>query len=579
MLIKIGKVTLSIILCLLFASIALADLIVNARLSQAEITIDQRVNLIITLEGSDAKNIRLPQLPKLNDLSVLNTSQSSSYSWVNGKASATKRFTYTLLPLNEGTIKIPSMQLSVRGKNYKTNSLTLKVLPGGSKIKGQTNLPKSAPAMFVVASVDKKNVYVGEQLIYTMKFYRRVQLFGNVSYSPPDFKGFVTSQIDQQSISSSEMVNNREYHVDTIRTILVPTYKADKLVIDPVAIVAQMGFFEPARTIKSQPINIKVNSLPDYNRKTIFSGVGEYSLEVSFDKKSVPVGEVVNAVITVSGEGNIKDLLLPEIKLPEDIKQFDSKEKVDVEVKGNKLRGIKKAELILIPGIAGEYNFEPIVFTYFSAKQKKYVTKRINVPSIKVTKGKAPVIHSVSGDDSLVTQKELIFRNQDIHYIKDELGSLSEVLTYKSRSFLYSLFGLSCLLVVNIIYFVVKHLKNKNADILRSKTSIRNGIKRIKKAKKLIKDNNVQGFYEMISDSLMLLFADQFGVSSKGLTKTSITQLCKQKEIPDEIVDEVFNVIDTCNMSRFAPKGSEQEDMNSLYVKCENLIKGLGKFF
>lgn len=579
MLIKIGRVAFSIMCCLILASVSFADLRVNAELSQSQITIDQRVNLVITLEGSDAKNIRLPQLPKLKNLSVLNTSQSSSFSWVNGKASATKRFTYTLMPLDEGTIQIPSMQLSVRGKSYKTNSLTLKVLPSGSKVQGQSSLPKASPSMFVVASVDSKNVYVGEQIIYSMKFYRRVQLFGNVSYSPPDFKGFITSQIDKQSISSSEIINNREYHVDTIRTILVPTYKADKLVIDPVSIVAQVGFFEPARTIKSQPLTIKVNSLPEYKGKVKVSGVGEYELSVNFDKKSVPVGEVVNAVITVSGAGNVKDLLLPEIKLPEDLKQFDSKEKVDMNIVDNKLRGSKRAEIILIPGVAGNYNFDPVEFTYFSIKQKKYVTKRIKVPSLKVVKGKSSIENGAQSEDSVVLKKELTSQVRDINYIKDEFSSSSGVIVYKMKIFWYSLSTLFGLLVVNLIYLVVRRFRNKNADLFRSKTSIRNCLKRIKAAKKQIKTNNGEGFYVKISESLMLLFADQFRVSSKGLTKTSIAQMCLDKQIPDEMIEELFSIVDICNMSRFAPKGSAQEDMTSLYIRCEKLIKELDKFF
>jgi len=75
---------------------------------------------------------------------VLGSSQSSSVSIGNDQASSSAAYHFTVTPIQEGVLTIPSVRIKNGDQELKTESITLQALPGANGI--YPNAPKTAPA-------------------------------------------------------------------------------------------------------------------------------------------------------------------------------------------------------------------------------------------------------------------------------------------------------------------------------------------------------------------------------------------------------------------------------------------------
>jgi uncharacterized protein (DUF58 family) len=74
---------------------------------------------------------------------VLGSSQSSNYSISNGKATASAAYHYTVTPIREGILTLPSVSIKNGDQELKTESITLQALPGADGI--SPSKPNSKP--------------------------------------------------------------------------------------------------------------------------------------------------------------------------------------------------------------------------------------------------------------------------------------------------------------------------------------------------------------------------------------------------------------------------------------------------
>ena len=87
-----------------------------------------RLSYTLNQEGKD---LRLPDLKGFEVLFGPSTSRSFSQQTINGKTTSENSVTYTyiLVAPEEGTFTIEPASITVDGGNYRSNSLTIKVLP------------------------------------------------------------------------------------------------------------------------------------------------------------------------------------------------------------------------------------------------------------------------------------------------------------------------------------------------------------------------------------------------------------------------------------------------------------------
>ncbi len=192
-------------------------------------------------------------------------------------------------------------------------------------------------------SLNRKEVFVGEHIVVTIKIFTRVDISGINEIKFPGFEGFLKTDLETPPLTSlrRENVNGTIYGTGIVQQFLLYPQISGDIKIDPVQISVLIqqksgnsdpffgDFFSTYTTIPkaiaSLPVTVKVNPLPGA-RPADFSGiVGKASITASLDKDSVTVNDPVNLKLVLSGNGNLKIANAPELKLPADIEIYDPK--------------------------------------------------------------------------------------------------------------------------------------------------------------------------------------------------------------------------------------------------------------
>src|SRR5262249_45197928 len=146
----------------------------------------------------------------------------------------------------------------------------------------------------------KERLYVGEQVLYTLKFYRRINTAA-AELKKPTWEGFSAESLGEQK-DYEGILGERRFQVTEINFALFPLLPGT-LEITPAQVVyeaiesdpqdpfSRFGFFGGGRrlrgTVTSQGFKVKILPLPQAGRPKDFTGlVGSYSLKTEVSKKN-----------------------------------------------------------------------------------------------------------------------------------------------------------------------------------------------------------------------------------------------------------------------------------------------------
>ncbi|KAI2693574.1 BatD family protein [Pseudomonas sp. TNT3] len=130
----------------------------------------------LTLESSDVTQFGKPDLTPLEPaFEVRGTRQVNQLTTLNDGNQATTRWIITLLPRQNGSVEIPSLQLG----DVQSQPLTVQVLESENQ-----DSPKKLSPVFLEASLDQPSVYVQAQAILTLRIYHSVSLYDDSSLTP-----------------------------------------------------------------------------------------------------------------------------------------------------------------------------------------------------------------------------------------------------------------------------------------------------------------------------------------------------------------------------------------------------------
>lgn len=160
-----------LLLCSVVATPALAAL--QASVDRNPVGAGESVTL--TLSSSDDLS-GSPDLSALQqNFDILGQSQNTSYQFINGSSSRTTQWQISLMPKHGGKILIPS--LTIDGEQ--SQPLLLAVTADSAR-----TAPQSGD-LFLEAEATPRSVYVQQQVIYTVKLYRKVSLGNGATLSEP----------------------------------------------------------------------------------------------------------------------------------------------------------------------------------------------------------------------------------------------------------------------------------------------------------------------------------------------------------------------------------------------------------
>ena len=571
--------------------------------------------------NADGKHFTAPSFEGFTLVGGPMTSTSSSVQVINVSMSrsVTNTYAYILRAESEGDFTIGSASIKVDGAVVESKPFQIQVVAGasssattqqGGQSSGQTqsqsqtntNDPQvSGQDLFVKVIPSKKSVYVGEPLVLTYKLYTRVSVNQLSVSNMPSYGGFWTKECESQK-QASEVVNGIQYTTYEIKKVVLVPQKSGKFTIEPMVVecVAQImtqrnnqwgndpfGFFNDPffsrgyanvpKTIQTSSINIDVKSLPVQGKPDSFDGaVGDYNFTAKVDRDELNTNDAFTLTMTISGKGNVELANLPRPVFPPDFEVYDPKITNSVDANGQGMSGTKKAEYLVIPRRAGDFNIPPIEFSYFNPSKEQYFTLASSGMSLKVHKGAGD--ESVDGGLYASNQEGIKYLGSDIRHIKTGTAQLKPVNTQFFASTVYWIVIVALLLVFLVALILVRKRRQFKQDVVlvRNKKATKVAKGRLKNAYKFLKQQDQNHFYEEMSQALWGYIADKLGIERSVLSMATVKEAMMAKGIDEALSNEFVDTLNTCEFARCAP-GDAAEKMQGLYDKGMDVIMKVEK--
>ena len=421
----INKLVCTFFLILVAASGLQAEpLSITATVSRTRLAVNQQLALTIELSGDGAQRAEQPELPDMGGyLTFLGSGGTSqNMSFVNGKMSVSKSFTFYYLAAKAGTFTIPPIKVVHKNKTIQSQPITLTITPSSTppspdrQKQGRTD-NKNSENLYIRTLVNKKTVFQNEPIVVTYRIYAAVSVTGYSIIKLPETTGFWVEDIEMppQPEVKEEIINGQRYVTADIKKMTLFPTSPGKRSIGPLSLQCEVkeqtrrrsrdifdsffddGFFGRTvrKTISSPIAEINVKPLPRIDKPDSFSGVvGQFKITASVDKNTVKTDEAVTLTVTLSGVGNIRTLSEPVVQIPPDFEQYEPTISEKIDRTNGVISGSKTFEYVLVPRFPGMQRIKPIEFSYFDPKTKSYKIVRSPELLINVEKGAGQIVRS-----------------------------------------------------------------------------------------------------------------------------------------------------------------------------------------
>ncbi|OGL53197.1 MAG: hypothetical protein A3C43_05285 [Candidatus Schekmanbacteria bacterium RIFCSPHIGHO2_02_FULL_38_11] len=565
-----------------------SEITVTATVDKTEATMDDQITLSVAVNG--AQRMGDPVLPSLQGFQVMSSGTSSEVKIINGTLSASKSFNYILVPQKEGDFTIGQVQVEVQGKVYRTAPIKIKVL----SLSGESRKDSDSKEFFLTAEINNPNPYMNEQIVYTIRFFRKIPV-SEASIEKPAFEGFIAEELGKER-ELSKVINGEQYLVYEIRTVLFPL-KAGKLEIFSSRIKfgivrrsKSRGFFDDPffgsgrieqKILSTKPIIVNVKPLPKENRPKDFNNlVGNFKIAASLSKNEIKVGESATLDLEISGKGNIRNIPEPFLKESSEFKIYNDQPRVEIGIDGDSLIGEKIFKKAIIPLKTGILNIPPVTISFFNPETGKYETissKKIvftGLPGgederLRIAEG----FKGQSLQESIkVLKRDILPINTSISSLKDQRLNLSDPL-YIAFSIIPFLSYLSCL-----VYKKRSDRYMKDIKFARNRRAIGEAKKRLKEARKC-RENYKDAFFTILSKTVREYLGDKLNVAGSALTPAEIGERLGTAGINEKTVEKVKSFLENLEYKKFVSGGLSPEEKKELLISGEELLNVLERDF
>lgn len=598
-----------------------------AVISQSQVSVGEQFKIAFEA-NADGKKFTAPSFNGFTVVGGPFNSTSSSVQIVNGSMSRTVKNTYSyiLRAEREGEFTIGSASMVVDGETVQSQPFKITVVAGNAatgstsqgtqQSGGQTQQPQqstndpsvSGQDLFLKVIPSKRSAYVGEPVVLTYKLYTRVPVSQLTVSKMPSYGGFWMKEANPngnngQLRQSSEVINGIEYTTAEVQKVVLIPQKAGKLTIEPMGIecVAQIvtqrntqrsndpfdvffndPFFSRSYTnvqknLETPSISFEAKSLPENGKPSSFAGaVGNYNFSASMDKNELETNDAFTLTVTISGSGNIELVNPPAPVFPPDFEVYDPKIVSSVEASTQGMSGTKKAEYLIIPRRAGDFNIAPLEFSFFNPAKGQYVTMHSDPMNIKVAKGAGGDYNE--GGVYANNQEGIKYLGSDIRHIKTGAPKLRAMNSYFFGSMVYFIILAALLLLFLVALLLVKKRRQYKQDVVlvrnRQATKVAKG--RLKNAYKYLKDQDQGHFYEEMSQALWGYISDKLGIERSVLSMETVKEAMMRKGVDEALSNQFVDTLNTCEFARFAP-GDAASKMEGLYEKGLDVIMKVEK--
>ena len=568
----------------------------------------RQIQIRYVANTQDIEDFRTGDFEGFNVLYGPSTSRSSSFSMTNGHttSSSTTTFTYVVVPIEEGTLKVPAATIKVDGKTIKSGTASIEVLPAsdprqtsprggsqgshsssGEKERGrQSSTDISGSDLYMTVTANRKKIYEQEAVMLTYKLYTLVNI-QQISGEMPQIDGCHVQELDREAqvTLKYERVNGRNYGTAVWKQYVLFPQKTGKLKIPSITFDTQVEvqnhsmdpfdvFFGGGslsqmvrKQISAPAVEIEVMPLPTPRPNNFSGAVGKFSVSATLTPDQVNANDAATLRLIVSGQGNMKLIKAPTIRFPQDFEVYDPKENNKTSSTATGSKGSITYDYVVVPRHGGKFTIPPVEFCYFDPEQAKYNTVRTDSFQLAVAKAKGqPVAYTRE-------QEDLNVLSNDIRFIK--LGEFESEETddfFGTSAYWLTYLLLFAAFIVALFWLRRQQKLNPNSWSVKGKKAGKVASRRLKKASKLMHEKDDAAFYDEVMRALLGYAGDKLSLPTNELNKENVISRLTSGGVEQNVVDSFIAVLSECEFARYAPTADANLAKEKIYQQASDVI-------
>lgn len=586
------KYYLTTFLILLAVSLS-AQVQFEAKVSKKKLGVNERLRVDFEM-NQDGDNFKPPSFQGFRVVGGPN--QAVSNTWINGKRSYSKTYSYFLAPQGRGNYTIGQATIEIDGEIYKTSPVAVEITAAVDKPKDGNNADFVASEnVHLVAEVSKTNPFLNEAITVVYKLYVSNDVSITSSWreiDTPKYADFWSQNIDSRGNYKiyEGKYKGEDYRYVILRTTVLYPQKSGKLIIEPLTLDIPIDVQTNRRDLFGRRLTTRVNKtisagnrtidvkpLPEEGKPLGFTGaVGDFTFEVSADKSELDANESLELQVRVNGNGNLKLFDLPSVKVPSSLEIYEPERKENVRTTLAGMAGNVLERYTVVPQFKGSYPIRPISFSFFDPKTEQYRT--LSSQEIVVDVENGPLTEAETAEEATGNNKKAVVLTTDqFKYLMldADLENMEKEPFFKSAMF-WSLLG-GPFLVIPLFILVVKRRKKRLADVEGNKLRLADKLakKYLQEAKKNI--GNKVTFYEALERALHNFLRAKLNLETSEMSKERISRLLTEQGVEVANVDGFNQLLKSCEFARYTPATDHtiQQDYDRAVVVISNIDKQL----
>ena len=537
--------------------------------------------------NKDGDNFEAPNFEGFRVVGGPNQSVSNSY--INGKRTFLKIYSYYVTPIKTGTLTIGQAKIEIDNKIYKTVPVKVKV----SESVNLNKRPNEASYvvnenLHLVAEISNKNPYLnqGFSVVYKLYFSPHINVTNIAEIDSPKFNDFWSNNIKIPRLQIERGIYKGEnYNYVIWKKIVLYPQKKGKLNISPLSLDVSVDvptnkrdFFgnriytQIPKTVTAGNREINVLSLPKNAPENFSGAVGIFDVELTSTKTELNASESLQLTLKVKGEGNLKLFSVPVIETPNSLEKYEPeyKENVKTSIKG--MYGNISDTYTLVPQFKGKYPINPVEFVYFNP----------NTKSFKSVFTKEIIINVLEGPSSFNQNNTTVISSNNISVTQSQFKFLKtkpNLIPLVFKNFIFST-TFYILLIIPLVIILIVLLFFKSTTSLSSDVKGFKSRRANKLAKKYLSEAKINLakkdiFYISLEKALHNFLKFKLSIETFDYTKEKINKLMKEKNIENESIESFIKLIENCEYARYTPASNVA--INNDYENAVKVISEIDK--
>ncbi|MDQ7017269.1 MAG: BatD family protein [Gammaproteobacteria bacterium] len=406
-------VKINLLAVLLWLGLGLANgAEISAYLTPKKVPLNESFQLVVEAKGDLDEEPDWQPLEK--SFEIISNSRSQQISLINGRSSRSVRWTLTLMAKKTGLVMLPAIAFGRDRSPVLVLEVSKPAQQQGSVANG---------SVFVELTADKKELYLQQQLVLTVKLWRRINL-SSATLSEPELSGLdaVLERLGEDR-EFEQFSQGERYKVIERRYAVFPQ-QSGTMIIEPItfqgALVERRGFFDPfagsGRQVvkRSNGLSVEVKGIPASVQDVTWLPSRRLQLLESWPQSpaTIRVGESLTRTVAIMAEG-LTAAQLPNLELimPAGLRAYPDQPILKDQQSDTGITGVRQQKVALVAQKAGDYRLPVIELRWWNSDTQTLETARLPERLIQVLPEKVAVSASEKteeADTALIAPSALV---------------------------------------------------------------------------------------------------------------------------------------------------------------------------